>query len=674
MGAPHGGLGKRHATFEVLARAVCPDEEMSVDLLSRTVSQTARLVDGLAPPMRGAIMTTAGALEVITVRRRFGYRRFSQLEPGEARSAVMWLGRTHPRLWRVLRLLRDLVVFSYFEQPDVRASVGYDPDPFIAAVSSVRVGRWGDAIEAHRRLLLAPAPRPGADTGSVDPGSIHSARDEPLADLTCDVVVVGSGAGGAVVAAELAEAGFSVIVLEEGGHHPSHEFTSDTAEMVRTLYRSCGVSSTLGRTPVAYSEGCCVGGSTVVNGAMAFRAPEDVLRRWAVATAIPELACGGLDLEYERVERFLSVTTQDEPSIGRDQELLRRGASQLGWRVIDNTRAQVHCAGCNVCTWGCPTGAKQSTLVSYIPRALAFGATVWSDCRVDRVMFEGKRAIGVQGRVTRGPDSETPRVPRFTVHAKQVVLACGAVQTPALLQRSGVRSPSGELGRNLSLHPGVGVTAVFDEPVDGWKGAHQAYQVREFQKEGFILAAVNLPPSLVARSLPMVGSDLGEQMAAYNRTVTAGVLVEDTSTGRVRAVGREGTLVTYRINERDTSTIVRATLLLSEALFAAGATVIHLPFEGVGAVRNVDELHHVAALHPASEDLNALTVHLMGTTRFGADPTRAVCDPWGAVYDRVGLSVADASLFPGPVAVNPMLTIQALATRIAWHTADSWPT
>jgi choline dehydrogenase-like flavoprotein len=647
---------------------------MSADLLSRTVSQTAKLVDGLASPMRAAIMATAGALEMITVRRRFGFRRFSQLDSRDARSAILWLGKAHPRIWRVLRLLRDLVVFSYYEQPEVRTSLGYEPDPFIASVARERTERWAGAIDAHRRLLLAPAPRPGAVARSMDAGSICSGRDERISDLSCDVVVVGSGAGGAVVAAELAEAGLSVVVLEEGSHHRTEEFTSNTADMVQALYRNCGVSSTLGRTPVAYSEGCCVGGSTVVNGAMAFRAPEYVLDRWARDAAIPELASGGLDLEYERVERFLSVTTQDERSIGRDQELLRRGASKLGWRVIDNTRAQVHCAGCNVCTWGCPTGAKQSTLVSYIPRAVAFGATVRSDCRVDRVMFQGKRAIGVQGRTATGPGSQMSHVRRFTVHAKRVVIACGAVQTPALLQRSGVRTPSGELGRNLSLHPGAGVVAVFDEPVDGWRGAHQAYQVREFQREGFILAAVNLPPSLVARSLPMVGGDLGEQMAAYNRTVTAGVLVEDTSTGRVRAVGREGALATYRINDRDASTIVRATLLLSEALFAAGAGVVHLPFAGIDAVRKADDLRKLAALPFAPEDLNALTVHLMGTTRLGSDPTRAVCDPWGAVHDRVGLSVADASLFPAPVGVNPMLTVQALATRVAWHIADGWPT
>lgn len=216
------------------------------------------------------------------------------------------------------------------------------------------------------------------------------------------------------------------------------------------------------------------------------------------------LSGGRLDDAYARVERFLSVGPPDPGSVGRDQELMRLGAERLGWRVIDDRRNHLHCGGCNVCTWGCPTGAKQSTLVSYLPRAMAFGATVWSGCRVDSVMMVGKQAMGVRGRVV-GRDGPEPSR-SFEVRAHRVVLCAGALQTPALLQRSGVRSPSRQIGRNLAVHPGAAVTALFDDPVDGWKGAHQSLQVREFEADGVVLAAVNLPPSLVARSLPLVTS------------------------------------------------------------------------------------------------------------------------------------------------------------------------
>ncbi|MCU1457862.1 MAG: Oxidoreductase, partial [Actinomycetia bacterium] len=471
-------------------------------------------------------------------------------------------------------------------------------------------------------------------------------------------------------AAELAEAGLSVVVLEEGDHHPTESFTSSTTAALRSLYREAGATTTIGRAPIGYSEGRCVGGGTVVNGGMAFRASERVLEGWAAATGDRALSGGRLDDVYARVERFLSVRPPDPGSVGRDQELLRRGAQRLGWRVIDDQRNHVHCGGCNVCTWGCPTGAKQSTLVSYLPRAMTFGAIVWSGCRVDRVLMEGKRAVGVQGRVVNADAGGQRR--SFEVRARRTVLCAGALQTPALLQRSGVRSPSRQIGRNLAVHPGAGVVAVFDEPVDGWKGAHQSLQVREFEDEGAVLAAVNLPPSLVARSLPFDGEQLAETMAAYNHMVTAGVLVEDTGTGRVRAMGTEGVVATYRVDDRDADRVSRSILSLAEALLTAGAHTVHLPFAGRAPIHTGDDLRRARAIPVAATDIALSTVHLMGTTRIGTDPLWAVCDPYGAVYDTVGLSVADAGLFPAPVGVNPMLTIMALATRAAGRIIDTW--
>ncbi|HYI60628.1 MAG TPA: GMC family oxidoreductase [Acidimicrobiales bacterium] len=496
-------------------------------------------------------------------------------------------------------------------------------------------------------------------------GAIHDGRALVGERRGCDVVVVGSGAGGAVAAAELAEDGLSVIVVEEGPHRPTESFSGDDMAMVRALYRDGGATTTLGRPPITYNEGRCVGGSTVINGAMAWRTPERVLRRWQRDEEMPGLTPEALDPWFARVERLLSVAPQDPSSIGRDQHLLRQGAQRLGWRVVDNRRAQVHCAGCNRCLFGCPTGAKQSTLVSYLPRAMAFGAEVYAGCRVDRVRFRGKRAVGVEGTVV--PEGGGPAAP-FTVDASAVVVACGAIHTPALLVRSGVRSPSGRIGRGLWVHPGAQVTAVFSEPVEGWKGVHQAYQVREFEDDGVIMAAVNLPPALVARSLALDGAALGRAMEDYPRMVTAGVLVEDSSSGRVRVV-RGRPVPTYDVTAADAARIARAVRLQAEALFAAGAVRVHLPFgPGDRVVTGMDELRGLP--DPRPRDLDLLTVHLMGTAAMGGDPGRHVCDPDGRVRDTVGLSVLDASLFPSPVGTNPMETIMALSGRGAAALAE----
>src|SRR5262249_51894868 len=341
--------------------------------------------------------------------------------------------------------------------------------------------------------------------------------------LRRDAGVVGSGAGGAVVAAELAEGGLDVIVLEEGGYHPTEEFQASPTEMSPRLYRDGGASVALGTPAIFFAEGRCVGGSTVVNGGMSWRTPEKVLERWAREDGVEGIRAREMEAAFARVERRISATRQDPETFGRDNALLRAGAEAKGWKTVENVRNQGHCAGSNAFVVGCPTRAKRPTLVSYTPRALAFGARVYADCRVEKIDRAGKRATGVSGHVVRANGS---RGPRFSVRAPTVVVCAGAIQTPVLLLRSGVKSPSGQVGRNLSLHPNAKVVALFDEAVEGWKGVHQAYQVREFQDEGFIMAAVTVPPALVAMSLTAYGGELGEIMADYNRMVTGGNLLE----------------------------------------------------------------------------------------------------------------------------------------------------
>ncbi len=643
------------------------DAELADDEVAGAVADLALLVDALPSAARRVLSTGVTMLDVGSVRPRFGNRRARNLDAESAKQYLAWWQTRPLALRRIALLARDLILMAYYEQPAVRARLRYLPDAWIAGVAKRRTDTWHDDIAAHQRLLITP--RPLRDSPATTPprtpaatptsGSIRPATALPP-DAEFDVIIVGSGAGGAVVAAELAEAGLNVAVLEEGEHHRTEDFTTRTLDQLRLLYRDCGASTTLGAAPVQYSEGRCVGGSTTINGGMAFRASPRILDHWARDAGLRTL---DLDAEYTRVERFLSVATPDPDSIGRDQQLLKAGADRLGWRIIDDRRAHVHCGGCNVCVWGCPTGAKQSTLVSYLPRAIHFGATVWTGCRVDTILFDGKRAIGV---------AATVRGQQIRLRARRVVLAAGAVQTPALLQRSRISTPSSQVGRNLTLHPGAAVAAVFDDDVDGWTGAHQSYQVREFEDDGVILAAVNLPPSLASRVVRSADRPIDAVMADYPRMVTAGVLVEDTAAGRVRALGRTNVAVTYPVSSVDSDRVIRAVALLGEALFAAGARRIYLPVDGVAPACTVDDLRRLSSAPVAPARLDLTTVHLMGTARLGADPASSVCDPYGAVRDTDRLYVADASLFPGPVAVNPQLTVMALATRVAGRIIDEW--
>ena len=479
------------------------------------------------------------------------------------------------------------------------------------------------------------------------------------ADLSveCGAVVVGTGAGGATMAAELAQAGLDVIMIEEGGYHTTESFTAESVRALRTLYRDGGGGMTIGRPSVLFAEGRCVGGSTVVNGGMSWRTPARVLARWS--EEVNGVTEQDMDPYFAEVESRLNVALQDPETIGRDSELLKAGADVLGWQIVPNRRNQLHCAGSNNCNNGCPTGAKQSMLLTNVPRALAAGARLYTGCRVTRVT-----GSGVVARFA-------GKGPQLTVRAKVVIVAGGAIQTPALLRRSGISSPSRQLGRNLAMHPNANVIAFFDEQVTGWHGVHQAFQIREFMSDGIIVTANNLAPPMLAAMMPGHGRELGELMAGYNQVVTAGPLIEDTGRGRVRTVPGAGPQVFYHLADRDADRVVRGVELTAQAMFAAGAKRVILPFDGVPPARTLGEVQSVLAhpvrRRPVSRSMRLYSIHLMGTARMSEDPGRGVVDSFGEFHGRPGLFIADASLFPTPTGLNPMETIVALALRNARH-------
>ena len=480
----------------------------------------------------------------------------------------------------------------------------------------------------------------------------------------CEALVVGSGAGGAVAASELAEAGWDVLILEEGGHYTTKDFSIHPREMIPKLYRDGGSAVIWGKPNIYFSEGKCVGGSTVINGGMCWRTPEKILARWA-SEGIAEITAEKMAPHYERVEKYINVAHQDPESLGRDNEIFVEGCRKMGWSVTPNRRNQIHCAGSNTCIFGCPTGAKQSTLVSYIPRARNFGARLLPRVRVEKILFKGGRAAGIEGKFTR--QSDTPGE-KLIVHADTVLVAGGASQTPALLLRSGVRHS--QLGKNLLCHPNVKVIGLFDEDVSSYKGVHQSHQCHHFFDEGMILAIAGVPPALVAMGFPYFGKQSADLMMHYNNMVFAGGLVEDTGSGHVKVLGNGQPLMRYDINAADTRTAIKVAARVSQVLFAAGAKKCYLPFFGLDAIDTMDEAKKLEAADIPAKHIELLTVHIMGTARMGPDEKRCVVGDYGEVYGHKGLFVCDASAFPGAVGVNPMETIMALSDRFARHLAD----
>lgn len=485
----------------------------------------------------------------------------------------------------------------------------------------------------------------------------------PKETIDAEVVVVGTGAGGGPFAAELAEAGVDVVLLEEGGYYKTEDFTSDAAEMVKKLYRNAGAMMAMGKPNIFFAEGRCVGGSTVINAGISWRTPERILKRWGWEHGIDGVTAEEMLPLFEKVEQRINVARQDELSYGVDAWLLKEGAERLDYRTMPVRRNQKLCVGTNNCIFGCPTGAKKSVLTTYIPRALEAGARLYSDCHVYRVNHDGKRATGVRAKLLSATGKKTSEL---EVRAKHIVLACGATQTPLLLLKSKVPDPHKQIGKNLMLHPNAKVIGVFDDEVLGWKGAVQGIQVTEFMEEGILMATTFVPPSIVAMSMPYWGAEASAMMEHFNHMVSSGVLVEDTdSRGQVKAgVGGDAHL-SYQLGKHDFRNLQRGVAYLCEIYFAAGAKKALLPYHNLKEISSPDEIGRIFDPKLQATDMEVLTVHAMSTARMGLDPHFSATDSWGHIHSLTNLSVADASLFPSPIGVNPQITIMALATRNA---------
>jgi choline dehydrogenase-like flavoprotein len=473
-----------------------------------------------------------------------------------------------------------------------------------------------------------------------------------------DAVVVGSGAGGAPAAARLRDAGFDVLLLEEGALHLTGSFETDPIETVQRLYRDAGTSAIMGTPPILFAEGRCVGGSTVINGGMSWRAPDRVLAHWSGELGLEGTDPASMRPYFEEAERLLHVEYQNEDTLGRNDYLFVKGARRLGWHVGEAPRNMRRCVGLNNCALGCPTGAKQSMLVTEVPRALRAGVRMVTNARVSRVLFDRRRAVGVSGRFV---DRYGRRYGRFEVRARLVVLAAGARHTPGILKRSLLRGR--HIGRGLHTHPNAKVVGIFDERIDPWLGAHQSHQIHQFLEQGIMIGYAAVSPGLLATGIPGFGREHGERMALYNHMLTAACLVEDTGEGRVVLGPDLQPWMRFSLSPSDVERIHRGVRLVAEQLFAAGARKVLLPFGQLPELDSPDQLDRIDERRHLKRDIELMTVHIMSSCRMSRAPARGACDSAARVYDTDGLVIADASAIPSSVGVNPMETIVALVLR-----------
>jgi choline dehydrogenase-like flavoprotein len=560
---------------------------------------------------------------------------FTRMSP-QARERYLrgWALSRIPQRRKAFQALKRLTTVTHYTTPGVARTIGY-PGP------------------------LGPPPN--------TPKPIRPVGIAADTTLDCDVVIVGSGAGGGVVAAELAAAGKDVIVLEKGGYRNEADFTHQEGEALETMYDAGGLLATrdLG---LVILQGSTLGGGTVINYTTSFHTPESVREEWAREHGLPHFRGPEFTASLDAVARRLNVNVAHATPSGRDRVLIR-GLERQGWHhglLPRDVRGCSQDDSCGYCGFGCRRSAKQSTLITYLQDAATRGARIVTDCEMRRVVIDGGAATGVEARAGTYD---------LRIRAKTVVVAAGSIHSPALLMRSGVSLPA--LGRHLALHPATAVLAEMNEEIRPWTGTVQAHYSDQFadldEGYGFKFETAPIHPSLQALAAPWSSADqYRARMATLPRTALVGLLLRDRFGGRV-TVDRDGApVVDYTLSRYDRKHLWQAIVAGADLLEAAGAREIWAPLSvdnryqpGDRGRREVwyDAFDVAGGLR--SNSLLLVTFHQMASCRMGSSARNSVVDAENRVWGIRNLYVTDASTFPSASGVNPMLTVMAVAHRAA---------
>jgi len=489
-----------------------------------------------------------------------------------------------------------------------------------------------------------------------------------LLEDQADFVIVGTGAGGATAARILAEAGRSVLLLEEGPHLSTEQRPTGLLDAMASAVRDFGTQTTAGTTPMPLLQGRLVGGSTAINSGIIWRMPDDVREDWIASHGLDDLVdAREMARIYERIEDELEIGETGSHVSGGNSDRMAEAARALGLPGKAITRNARRCQGRARCLQGCPHEARQSMDVSYIPRAIRDGARLHDMCRASKVIVENGRAVGVAGDVL---DRETRlERGRFEVRARvAVIVSAGAIHTPLVLRRTGL---GGLVGERFQAHPGAAVVGRFPKPIGMGFGATQGYEV-PMRDRGYKLESLSLPPEMLAARLPGAGPRWQERLAELDHYAQWCVQIRMKAHGTVRPSWGGAPVVRYEPRPDDLAKAHEAIALICRMMFVAGATEVypglgHFP-EVLTDPKQVEDLER-ATLRRA--DIHFMASHLFGTACAGADPRRSVVGPDLQSHDVRSLYVMDASVFPTNMGVNPQHSIMTVVWRATERLANA---
>ncbi len=617
----------QRATYLAVAEAALPAGRFLPAAGPHTIGRVEAVlakVPALAQHGLGALLGALDAAALLSHRRRF-----ARLDVGD-RLAMLerWSAGDLARRTAVRALVVPLKV-AHFDDPALYRQLG--------CVYEIR-----GAKEAR-----APYPRERVHDLATADGDLA---------VEVDAVVIGTGAGGAVVAKELAEQGIAVLMVEEGELHQRQDFTRRSIPATQQLYRNAGLTGVIGNSVIPIPLGRAVGGSTVINSGTCFRVPDWILENWRTEMGLFELTPDSLAPFYEKVEATLEIAPSSKEARGPVSDVIGQGAEALGWSHFPVRRNAPGCDGQGVCQWGCPTDAKKSMNVSYVPMALSRGAQLVTGLTITNVIVENGRAVGVRGRAA--PDGR-----RVEVRARAVILACGALLTPALLLKNGIANHSGQVGRNLSVHPATSVSAMFDRPIRGYNHVPQGHGVDQFHREGILMLGASAPLDMGSTMFPFVGQRFVETMEQYDNVASFGVMVEDGPNGRV-VLGPGGHAITlYHLGKHERRLLAKGSAAVARIFRAAGARTCYTEIQSHAVLETEADVDRLERATPPGHEMTMVGFHPLGSCRMGKSASSSVVDTSYESHDVPGLYLVDGSVVPTSIAVNPQLTIMALATR-----------
>lgn len=611
-----------HGAVLALAEAIIPGTAAIPGADETTVREVAALITRLSPKLARAWTAAHRALDA-AARLRTG-RSFQALSAAR-QDALLQQWERDPLFKTPLSLIASIYKIVHFDAPHVMRAMGAKPKPPLP----VSEPRWAQQV--------------------------HAAESWTGGDVECEVVVVGTGAGGAVVGHELAQRGHAVVFVEEGQLFHRHSFDGSIVRAYQRFYRP---AFALGNATFPVFVGRMVGGSTPVNGGTAFRTPPWVLERWCEELGTDDFLPSRMAPYFERVESHLGVATVTSRNMGPIADVFRRGCEALGWSHGYLRRNAPGCEASGFCHTGCRTDARRSTDLAYLPPAVEKGALLFTGLKAERVLIENQRATGIEGRASNGA--------RIRVRARAVILAGGAIPTPLFLLDQKLANRSGQVGRNLTLHPSCVVNALFDEEIRGFDLIPQGYASEQFLREGLLLISAQTSHNAMPSAFPSTGRRLMEPLAQLAHVAALGSLAADTTrNGRVRGEFRGLPVVRYTVTPTDVARLKRGLELSMEMLVAAGARRLYPGVLGQGGLDPRDGLDRFRRMELSASDLVLGSYHPLGTCEMGKDPRTSVVGLDHQSHDVPGLFIVDGSTVRGPLGVNPQLTIMAMALRAA---------